>query len=90
MKSDFKESFLKDVRKIKEHAVKLKIQEAIEAVEAAPTLSSVPNMKKLKTGSSYYRIKVGDHRIGIAYECNTVIFIRALHRKDIYRYFPMA
>ncbi|MCA9917044.1 MAG: type II toxin-antitoxin system RelE/ParE family toxin [Anaerolineales bacterium] len=37
---------------------------------------------------SYFRIRLGDYRIGIEVENQTVIFVRILHRKDIYRRFP--
>lgn len=36
----------------------------------------------------YYRIRVGDYRLGLALEGDTVILVRFLHRKEIYRYFP--
>lgn len=36
----------------------------------------------------YYRIKQGDYRIGIKIETDTVVFMRVLHRKEIYREFP--
>jgi mRNA interferase RelE/StbE len=36
----------------------------------------------------YYRIRLGDYRVGLKIENNTVCFVRFLHRKDIYRYFP--
>ncbi|MBW2740306.1 MAG: type II toxin-antitoxin system RelE/ParE family toxin, partial [Deltaproteobacteria bacterium] len=56
-------------------------------VELAETTSRITNLKKLKGESSYYRIRFGNYRIGIKIEGDSVIFIRALHRKDIYRYF---
>jgi mRNA interferase RelE/StbE len=54
----------------------------------AETTSRITNLKKLKGKSGYYRIRFGNYRIGIRIEDDLVIFIRALHRKDIYRYFP--
>jgi len=39
-------------------------------------------------GDRYYRIKIGDYRIGMTVEGNLVTLVRFLHRKDIYRYFP--
>ena len=32
--------------------------------------------------------EVGSYRVGIAVEDGSVEFIRCLHRKDIYRFFP--
>ena len=45
-------------------------------------------MKKLKADGDYYRVKIGDYRIGMTLEEDVVIFVRVLHRKDVYRYFP--
>ena len=36
----------------------------------------------------YYKVRFGSYRIGLKIEKDTVILERALHRKDIYRYFP--
>ncbi len=36
----------------------------------------------------YYRIRVGDYRIGVEVVGDEILFVRILHRKDIYRYFP--
>jgi len=48
----------------------------------------VSNLTKLSGSSGFYRIRVGDYRIGIAVEEDEVEFVRCLHRRDIYRYFP--
>ncbi len=37
---------------------------------------------------NYYKIRVGDYRIGIKFEHETLTFERILHRKDIYKVFP--
>lgn len=42
----------------------------------------------MKAEGNYYRIRVGEYRIGMAVNENTVIFVRVLNRKEIYRYFP--
>lgn len=42
----------------------------------------------MKGSESYYRIKLGDYRLGLRVENNKLIIIRFLHRKEIYRYFP--
>jgi mRNA interferase RelE/StbE len=33
-------------------------------------------------------IRVGDYRIGVVLEDGVVTFVRVLHRRDVYRYFP--
>jgi mRNA interferase RelE/StbE len=65
-----------------------RVKEAIEAVEQADALANLPNIKKLRGTKSYFRLRIGDYRIGLALESETVVFVRCLNRRDIYRYFP--
>ena len=65
-----------------------RLQEIIEVVEATDSLHDVRNVKKMSGGGPYYRIRMGDYRIGISIQGNVVTFVRFVHRKDIYRYFP--
>ncbi|MGI8565822.1 MAG: type II toxin-antitoxin system RelE family toxin [Pyrinomonadaceae bacterium] len=88
MKVEFRESFAKDLKSVKDRGLLSRVREIIEAVENADSLTTVPNMKKLKGGGDYFRLRVGDYRVGVAFENDTVIFVRFLNRKDIYKYFP--
>jgi mRNA interferase RelE/StbE len=84
----FKESFAKDLRRLREQTLRRRIREAIEVVEDAGSLAEVPQIKKLSGAGSYYRLRVGEYRIGLIIEGETVTFVRVLHRREIYRYFP--
>lgn len=88
MKVAFKSSFARDLKGIKDKGLKLEVKAVIESVERAQSLQELANVKKLKGGNHYYRIKLGNYRVGLLAEGDTVNFIRFLHRKDIYRYFP--
>jgi mRNA interferase RelE/StbE len=88
VKSEFRESFLRDVRKLKDRRLSEMIEGVIGEVEAAVKPSDVPGLKKLKGHSIYFKIKRGDYRFGMEIAGGTVTFVRFLHRKDIYRYFP--
>lgn len=88
MNLEFKGIFVKDLKKIKEKQLQGQIRELIEKVEASANITELENMKKLSGSDVYYRIRLGDYRIGLKIENNTVYFVRFLHRKDIYRYFP--
>jgi mRNA interferase RelE/StbE len=48
----------------------------------------VAGLKKLKGGGNYYRVRVGEYRVGLVIEGDSVTFMRFLDRKEIYRYFP--
>lgn len=88
MKVEFRESFLKDLERVRDVATRRRIREIIEQVEAAETLSDIANLKKRRGSDRYYRIRTGDYRIGLILERDSVVFVRFLHRKEIYRYFP--
>jgi mRNA interferase RelE/StbE len=88
VKVEFRESFAKDLKGVKDEGLLKRTKEIIKAVEAADSLTEISNLKKLKGGGNYFRFRVGDYRVGIALESDTVIFVRFLNRKDIYKYFP--
>ena len=88
MKLDFTKSFYKDLDNLLLAKVKEDIEEAIINVENSKKLSDIKSCKKLKGHKIYYRIKIGDFRIGFSFEDQTVIFLRVLPRKEIYRSFP--
>ena len=88
MKTGFKKSFLKDVKTLHSKKLKERIKSTITDVEKAETLRSIGNLKKLKGSEKYYRIRIGDYRIGIIVEGQMVTFVRCLHRREIYRYIP--
>jgi mRNA interferase RelE/StbE len=88
MKVEFLRSFEKDLGKIRDPALLQKIRATIEDIEAAEGLNSLTHLKKLKTEGNYYRIRIGNHRIGISLQGSVVVFVRVLPRKDIYKYFP--
>ena len=81
-------SFQKDTRKIKDKLLLNKIAAVISEVQKAENINQIKNLKKLKGSIESYRIKLGDYRIGIIISGSAFEFIRFLHRKDIYKYFP--
>jgi mRNA interferase RelE/StbE len=89
MRTIFKKSFSKDLKSYsKDKALLSRVEEIILQVESSDTIVDITNLKKLKTEGSYYRIRIGNFRLGLVIENETVTFVRLLHRKDIYRYFP--
>lgn len=87
MEVEFRKSFLKDL-KGKDNATLNQLRILIEKLETNNSLELIKNIKKMKGSESYYRIKLGDYRLGLKVENNKLIIIRFLHRKEIYRYFP--
>ncbi len=88
MKVEFKSSFEKDIRKIKGRKLKQQVLDTIVKVKNTQNLQELSEIKKLGGADNYYRLRLGDYRFGLIVEGDTVLFVRFLHRKDIYRYFP--
>ena len=88
MKVRFQASFAKNLRALKDKALLERIKELIANVEAAQSPAELSNLKKLHGGGGYYRIRIGDYRVGLATEAEVVVFVRVLHRREVYRYFP--
>ena len=60
----------------------------LESLADADDLSEVPDIKKLKGYQVYYRIRIGDYRIGMEYRKPQIIVITILHRGTLYKKFP--
>ncbi|MGF1541698.1 MAG: type II toxin-antitoxin system RelE/ParE family toxin [Pleurocapsa sp.] len=90
METEFKDSFLKDIRSIKDKKLLSRLEQFILAVESVDNLSQIPNLKKLKGQKNkvYYRSRMGNYRVGLVIKQDTVVFVRFLDRKEIYCYFP--
>jgi mRNA interferase RelE/StbE len=88
MEVDFTRNFLKILENLKNEDILQKIQESIENVINAKSIAEISNIKKLSGHKVYYRIKIGDYRIGIEKIENQMRFLTFLHRKDIYKKFP--
>jgi mRNA interferase RelE/StbE len=57
-------------------------------MEQASSLNELDHVRKISDSRVYYLVRIGDYRLGLRLENDTVTLIRFLHRKDIYRYFP--
>lgn len=87
MRLEIKKQFLKDIENVPKN-IKIEIVSIIELIETSPSLQELPNFKKLKGHSNYYRIRIGQYRMGIALVDDAVVLSRFLHRKEVYRFFP--
>jgi mRNA interferase RelE/StbE len=88
LRVEFKASFAKDLNKVKDGRLLARVRRVIEEVEKAKGLHEIENVKRLRGDLGYYRIRIGDYRLGLLVEGDIATFVRFLHRKDIYRYFP--
>lgn len=63
-------------------------RKTIENAEDSDAPNQIHNFKKLKGSQSYYRIRIGEYRVGLKMERDTLIFVRFLSRKEVYWFFP--
>jgi len=86
---EFDKSFEKSLRSVHDKRVFQRLKRIINLVEKAPDLSEVSNIVKLTGFTDYYRIRIGNYRVGFELiNKTTVRFIIIAHRKDIYKLFP--
>lgn len=88
MKVAYRQSFVDDIHRIKDRSVRIRIEKAIGRVEESRRLADVPNIRRLSGADNCYRIRVGDYRLGLRMIGDEIEFMRCLHRREIYRYFP--
>ncbi|MEX2438119.1 MAG: type II toxin-antitoxin system RelE/ParE family toxin [Candidatus Babeliales bacterium] len=88
MKVIFLDKFSKDLDKIRDKKARQSIKKTILKVEEAPSLNKITGLKRLKGEKGAYRLRVGDYRIGLYIQGNTIEMARVAHRKDIYDVFP--
>ena len=88
MKVKFESKFAKDLKKIKDPKVLSRLKKIIIHCKTIENLLEINNLKKLQSYETFYRIRLGEYRIGIEIQKDTIIFTRFLHRKDIYKFFP--
>jgi mRNA interferase RelE/StbE len=88
MKVKVQKSFEKDILKITNSSLAQKVLHIIAQIEQAKELSEIPHFKKLKTEGNFFSIRLGNFRLGLKLEQETIILLRIMDRKDIYKFFP--
>ena len=88
MKVLFDKSSHKRLIHIKYKQVLGKVKQVILQVEATADIQHIPNIKKMEGFKTFYRVRIGDYRIGLELRQDTVWFITIANRKDIYKIFP--
>lgn len=90
MNISFKPSFVKDFKSL---PFEIKTEVRKICIVIFPKLKNLFDfkeypIKKISGFQKYYRIKIGDYRIGLKKETSDICFVRVKHRKDIYKVFP--
>jgi len=82
-------SLEKDTQRIRSKKLLKALWETITLIEKANSIQEIPHVKKIEGYKNYYRIRLGDYRLGLEkISPSEIKLIRLLHRKEIYRFFP--
>ena len=60
----------------------------LEALETAKNITEIKDLKKLSGYTNYYRIRIGNYRMGLQIINPKIIVVTILHRGTIYKIFP--
>ncbi len=89
MKLRYTNRFSKDLDDIAhDEKIKKRLLQLIEQMKQIDSLTELEDVRKIKGYAAYYRIRIGDYRLGIKTTENGLDMLRFLHRKNIYRRFP--
>ena len=88
MEVEYTAGFTRDLRQIRSSDTRQRVLSKIEQIEESSAITQVTHVVRMTGASNYYRVRIGDYRLGITVQGNVVILHRFLHRRDIYRYFP--
>jgi len=88
MKILINKKFLKDLSKLPA-SLQADVEKLVfDTIPKIDNFNGLGIFEKMKGYKIYYRARMGDYRIGVSYDKDTLVFERVLHRKEIYRIFP--
>jgi len=87
MKVEYRKRFLKELTRIPASHRRNIERFVFEEFPALKSISDSNKIESMKGFPNHFKARFGDYRIGFRLVGNTIVFERALHRKEIYRYF---
>ena len=60
----------------------------LETLEKARNVTEIKDLKKLNGYTNYYRIRIGNYRMGLQIIDPKIIVVIILHRGTVYKVFP--
>ena len=73
MKLTVQKVFEKDISKISNKKLAVQVNAAIEEMEQAVKLTDLQNIKKMIGKGNYYRMRIGDYRLGFKVESGNIV-----------------
>jgi mRNA interferase RelE/StbE len=83
----YRKRFLRDPSKIPSKT-RTEIEKFAFNEPQTNSIAQLGNVERMKGYPVLLQGRFGSYRVGIGLEADIVVFERALHRREIYRYFP--
>ena len=89
MKILYTKKFYKDLdRIVHDESLKKRLFHLLQELQQMSSLAEMKDIRKIQGYEVYFRIRMGDYRVGVKVTQDGVEMLRFLHRKDIYKNFP--
>ncbi|MCE6991297.1 type II toxin-antitoxin system RelE/ParE family toxin [Dyadobacter sp. CY323] len=82
--------FFKELRKCPKH-IRSQAIDLIDTFENAKSIDEISDIRKMAGYKKYYRVRIGDYRVGVKFETTTIKILYVLTvqpRGDFYKTFP--
>ena len=87
MEIELQRGFAKDIRRIPKQVQK-QVASVIQLIIAANTLDDIPHLKQLSGYPNYFRIKMGQYRMGFFWDGEKLLIESFGVRGDFYKKYP--
>ncbi len=87
MKVGYRQRFVRDLNSLNKPDAD-RARAMIELIERAKSLREVPQVKPMRGHRGFFRVRIGDYRIGFQFVDDEITLLRCLPRKEVYRHFP--
>ncbi|MEO0058752.1 MAG: hypothetical protein RLZZ312_399 [Bacteroidota bacterium] len=81
-------SYLRSIKKTRNVDLLSELKATADIIVEAKNLTEILDVKKMSRADGFYRIKIGQFRLGIFVDNSTLQLIVFANRKDIYKKFP--
>jgi mRNA-degrading endonuclease RelE of RelBE toxin-antitoxin system len=88
MHVEFRNSFLKDIKRLKDRKEKELVKKVIEECEAAESSRQILHCEPLTSKGKFFKIKYGQYRFGVYINKGTIEFLKFGTRQSFYKDFP--
>lgn len=88
MNVEFKSSFVRCIKKVRDKRIKALIKETILEIEKADSLSDIPRLERLTSSEPFFKIKKHSYRFGSKIKDSIVVLIKFGSHENFYNDFP--